>query len=208
MYLMQYTDIDYIYGIKANDEKILHALYKQYFKMIRHYIITNHGNESDAKDIYHETLLILIHIVQRETFMLTSSLSTLIFAIAKRLWLKHLNKNKNIIFSDSLNHKNLDMPIDNEDEILQEYEEKEKNISKIQMAIQALGNPCYQLLKEFYYNKLNMEQIAQKLGYSNADVAKNQKYKCLQRLKRYFYENTSNNSFSIQPSLKSTSYES
>jgi hypothetical protein len=32
-----------------------------------------------------------------------------------------------------------------------------------------------------------MDEIAEKFGYTNADNAKNQKYKCLQRLKRIFF---------------------
>ena len=51
-----------------------------------------------------------------------------------------------------------------------------------------LGEPCSELIKDFYINKLSMEQIAEKFGYTNADNAKTQKYKCLQRLKKYFFE--------------------
>ncbi|GAB4448759.1 MAG: hypothetical protein OHK0036_04700 [Bacteroidia bacterium] len=187
---MQYSDIDYINGIKENNEAILKALYHQYFRMIRHHIITNNGNEADARDIYHETLLTLIHVVKKDNFILSSSLSTFIFAISKRLWLKHLNKNKNFSYSDNFNEDTSSLSKDISEQYIEEYEQQEKNIQKIHIALQSLGNPCYQLLKEFYYNHLSMEQIAEKLGYNNADVAKNQKYKCLQRLKKYFFENT------------------
>lgn len=185
---MQYSDIDFINGIKQHDEIILKALYRQYFKMIRHFVLTNNGNESDAKDIYHETLMVLIHNAQKEDFILRSSLSTLIYAIARRLWLKHLNKHKNLYPSGDLYHQNFGLKDDDIASYLEEYQEKEKHIEKMQVAMQQLGNPCYQLLKEFYYNHLSMEQIAEKLGYNNADVAKNQKYKCLQRLKKIFFE--------------------
>lgn len=187
---MHYTDIDFINGIKANDENILRALYQQYFRMVRHFVITNNGDESNAKDIYHETLLVIINLVKKDSFALKSSLSTLIYAISKRLWLKHLNKNKNFLFSENIHSYETDYATDiNIDEILEERQEKEHNLLKMQTALQSLGHPCYQLLKEFYYNKLTMEQIAEKLGYNNADVAKNQKYKCLQRLKKFFLEN-------------------
>lgn len=185
---MNYTDIDYINGIRANDEKILHDLYRRYFKMVRHYVITNSGDESDAKDIYHETLMALMNAVQKEHFILNASLSTLIYAICKRLWLKHLNKHKHIYHSEDLYHKNFGQEQDDAEAILEEHFQKEQNIHKIKKALQSIGNPCYDLLKEFYFNKTSMEQIAQKLGYNNADVAKNQKYKCLQRLKKYFFE--------------------
>lgn len=186
---MQYSDLDFINGIKENNQNILKSLYHQYFKMVRHLITTNNGNEADAKDIYHETLMVLINTVKKENFTLTSSLSTLIFAISKRLWLKHLHKNKNTSFIGDLYHDQFEGTEDETENILKEYEDKEQRIQSMQVALQSLGKPCYQLLKEFYYNHLSMEQIAEKLGYNNADVAKNQKYKCLQRLKKYFFEN-------------------
>jgi len=33
-----------------------------------------------------------------------------------------------------------------------------------------------------------MEEITEKFGYNNADNAKNQKYKCLKRLKKVFFD--------------------
>jgi hypothetical protein len=33
-----------------------------------------------------------------------------------------------------------------------------------------------------------MDDITEKFGYTNADNAKNQKYKCLKRLKKTFFE--------------------
>ena len=35
--------------------------------------------------------------------------------------------------------------------------------------------------------KKSMEEIAKSFGYTNADNAKNQKYKCLMRLKKIFF---------------------
>ena len=55
-------------------------------------------------------------------------------------------------------------------------------------SLENLGEPCSTLLKDFYVHKLSMEEISEKFGYTNADNAKTQKYKCLQRLKRYFFE--------------------
>ena len=56
-------------------------------------------------------------------------------------------------------------------------------------SLENLGEPCAALIKDFYVNKLSMDEIAEKFGYTNSDNAKNQKYKCLQRLKRYFFDN-------------------
>jgi hypothetical protein len=56
------------------------------------------------------------------------------------------------------------------------------------VAIEQLGEPCRTLLEDFYMGNLTMEQISEKFGYTNADNAKNQKYKCLQRLKKIFFD--------------------
>lgn len=186
---MQYSDIDFINGIKHNDEKILKALYHQYFRMIRHYIISNNGNEDDFKDNYHETLLIAIRAIQKEDFTLTSSLSTFLYSISRRLWLKHLHKNKPFQIAGDLYQHTFQNSEDDLNRILEEHQIKENNINKIQIALQHIGNNCYQILKLFYYERLSMETIAEKLGYNNSDVAKNQKYKCLQKLKKMFFEN-------------------
>ena len=63
-----------------------------------------------------------------------------------------------------------------------EKSQEEKQIT-IRDSLRQLGDPCKSILLYFYYEQNTMEQIAERLGYTNADNAKNQKYKCLKRLK-------------------------
>lgn len=53
--------------------------------------------------------------------------------------------------------------------------------------MQQLGNPCYQLLKEFYYNHLSMEQIAEKLGY-NSRCSQKSKIQMPPKIKKDIFE--------------------
>lgn len=71
---------------------------------------------------------------------------------------------------------------------LSEHEELEQNILKMSSSLQELGEPCKTLIEDFYVQQLSMDQIAEKFGYTNSDNAKNQKYKCLQRLKKLFFD--------------------
>jgi hypothetical protein len=57
----------------------------------------------------------------------------------------------------------------------------------MEKAINNLGEPCKSLLEAFYMQKKNMQEIAASFGYTNPDNAKNQKYKCLMRLKKLFF---------------------
>ena len=75
-------------------------------------------------------------------------------------------------------------------EEITEHLNKESDLDKMNQSLVELGEPCATLIKDFYIQKLSMDDIAEKFGYTNADNAKNQKYKCLQRLKKCFFENT------------------
>ena len=77
--------------------------------------------------------------------------------------------------------------VDVTDEI-SDHLKKELDIEKMNACMENLGEPCKTLLKDFYVYKLSMDEISEKFGYTNSDNAKTQKYKCLQRLKRYFFE--------------------
>lgn len=73
------------------------------------------------------------------------------------------------------------------EEEVAESEEKELKFQKMGDALGLLGEPCKTLLEDFYLQDLSMQSITEKFGYTNADNTKNQKYKCLMRLKKLFF---------------------
>ena len=73
------------------------------------------------------------------------------------------------------------------EEDVEEYEKKDQEFAMMEKAIGSLGEPCKSLIEAFYIQKRNMQDIATQFGYTNADNAKNQKYKCLMRLKKLFF---------------------
>ena len=68
-----------------------------------------------------------------------------------------------------------------------EHERRDAEFSLMEKAINSIGEPCKSLLEAFYIHKRAMQEIAAAFGYTNADNAKNQKYKCLVRLKKLFF---------------------
>ncbi|MTI23147.1 sigma-70 family RNA polymerase sigma factor [Fulvivirga sp. RKSG066] len=64
----------------------------------------------------------------------------------------------------------------------------EQQLENMENCLISLGHPCSEILKLFYYERKNMEEISINLGYKNADTVKNQKYKCLQRLRKLMKE--------------------
>jgi DNA-directed RNA polymerase specialized sigma24 family protein len=73
------------------------------------------------------------------------------------------------------------------DEELNEIEKREGEFQLMTESMTSLGEPCRSILEDFYINGMSMDDISEKFGYTNSDNAKNQKYKCLQRLKKLFF---------------------
>jgi len=177
------TDSEVILGILNNSESVLRRFYIANFPMILQLIVNNNGNADDAKDIYQEAIIVLYNKVKAGDFEQSSKLKTFIYSVCRRLWLKRLtqiNRYSGDItdFQDYLHT----------DEDTEQYAERDIEFNKMNGALQLLGEPCKTIIEDFYINNRSMQEICEKFGYTNADNAKTQKYKCLQRLKKLFFQ--------------------
>jgi hypothetical protein len=80
------------------------------------------------------------------------------------------------------------------DDEMDEHEKRNAEFVMMEKAMSGLGEPCKSLLEAFYMQKRSMTEIASSFGYTNAENAKNQKYKCLMRLKKLFFSQYKNES--------------
>ncbi len=142
-----------------------------------------------AADLFQETVIVLYEKVREGKFDLQCLLKTFLYSVARRLWLKKLQQQQR--YSAPL-PDSLEDTVAVEDDI--EYHIKQQNAFFImESAMNKVGEPCKSLLEAYYLQKKHMNVIAQEFGYTNADNAKTQKYKCLVRLKKLFfaqYKNT------------------
>ena len=181
---LQFTDSQFIDGLRANSNEVLTALYKKYYTIVLKLIVSNNGSQVEAQDVYQETIIVVFENVKKPEFELNCQLQTYIYSIAKRIWLKQLKKNgKTFLFKENEENELADVSND-----LNDHFKKEDDILKMNKSMQLLGEPCNTIINDFYILKLSMDKIAEKFGYTNSDNAKTQKYKCLQRLKKYFFE--------------------
>jgi RNA polymerase sigma factor (sigma-70 family) len=61
---------------------------------------------------------------------------------------------------------------------------KNEHVDSIRNALNRLGEPCKKLLMLYYWEELSMEEIAEELGFANAETAKSKKYQCKEMLKK------------------------
>ncbi len=179
-----YTDTELLEGLASGDRNAIVALYKLYHNVLSKWILSRGGLESDAEDVFQEALVIIFEKAKSPEFCLTCKLSTYLFAISKNLWFKKMDKASNYL---SLNEEEDGDKLSSYEEDLDIHLEKEEQFVQLGKSMDQLGEPCKSLLHAFYVDGKNMQDIAVQFHYTNAENAKTQKYKCLNRLKKIYF---------------------
>jgi RNA polymerase sigma factor (sigma-70 family) len=166
-----------IKGILSGDQQVFNRFYENEFPKIVRFILDNSGTLESAKDIFQDALVVFIEKAYRNELDLTCYLGTYLYSICRNLWMVQLRKVKSAFslidhysHDESLRFMSIELAPDI-------YEH-------VNIAIETLGDPCKQLLECYYYQNLSWDEIANKLGYANAASARNQKYKCLERVRK------------------------
>jgi RNA polymerase sigma factor (sigma-70 family) len=174
-------------GLASSDKKAVETIYQQNYNMVQTLIINNNGSADDAKDIFQEAMIVLYEKVRSGTFELNCQIKTYMYSVCRRLWLKRLQQLNR--YSSPIESLEAVVPVEEE---IEEHEQRNAEFEMMEKAISSLGEPCKSLLEAYYLQKQNMQVIAANFGYTNADNAKNQKYKCLMRLKKIFFSHYKN----------------
>lgn len=174
-------------GLANSDHQAVESIYKDNYNMIQSLVINNNGSADDAKDIFQEAMIVLYEKARSGTFELNCQIKTFIYSVCRRLWLKRLQQQNR--FSSPGDSMEPVVPVDDE---LDVHEQRNAEFEMMEQAINHLGEPCKSLIEAYYLQKQNMQEIATRFGYTNADNAKNQKYKCLMRLKKIFFTHYKN----------------
>ena len=156
------------------DERALDALYK-HFPLMQKMIRFKGGTRNDAEDVFQEALIIFVKAARKSDFTLTEKLSSYLFSVCRYLWKDELIKRQRYIPLDW--DSKLTTAEEEQLHVALEEEGREKLAEK---ALDGLKERCRELLLIFYQGRLTLKEIALKMGYSSENVAKNQKYKCLE----------------------------
>jgi RNA polymerase sigma factor (sigma-70 family) len=173
-------------GLARNDRTAVETIYKENYNMVLSLIINNNGSADDAKDIFQEAMIVLYEKAKSGTFELNCQIKTYVYSVSRRLWLKKLQQANR--FSEVGDIESV-VPVEDD---VEDHAKKNTEFEMMDKAIGSLGEPCKGLLEAFYLQKKNMQEIAADFGYTNAENAKTQKYKCLMRLKKIFFTHYKN----------------
>ena len=137
----------------------------------------------DAEDIFIEAVLNFREKVIKGQITFLSNIRNYVFTTCNNMWLsrhrqdlRKIKKTSEVqrFFYEELNHSHEDI----KEEIT--YKESLLNISR--KAFNELDEKCRDLLHYFYIDNLKMKEIAGKMGFASAEVAKTSKSRCYKKL--------------------------
>ncbi len=176
----KFSDSELIMAVsdKTRLNEAILFIYRQYSDIVSSFIINYGASEQDADDVFQETVIAFINIVQQGKFRMEASIKTFLVSVARNIW---RNEQKKRMRTDFREQRFESGRAQSEDEINEWINESEKK-RQLRDLVFKLGEPCRKLLMLFYYENLSMREILDHLPYENEQVVRNKKYKCLQQL--------------------------
>lgn len=166
---MQVLDVSI--STREERELLFTDLYKKAFPSVAAFVSRRGGSFDDAKDIFQDALVIYYEKSQGASLEFQVSEKAYIVGICKNLWKKR--------FEDKSQKKSLDFYQESGDILEVNTISTDKLLSFLERA----GKKCMELLKAFYYDKLDATDIASVFGYSGTRSATVQKFKCLEKVR-------------------------
>jgi RNA polymerase sigma factor (sigma-70 family) len=175
------SDADLVAALRAANPAAYTTLYSTYFPSVAYYVRGNQGSLKDAEDLFQETLLVLVDKLSQPDFHLSASLKTYLHAIARNLWLKKLRDQKETIVEDAQYFVSLPDPALLPDAGLHTGSTPEEQLPGW---LNAVTDTCQCILSAIYLEEEPMEDLMARMGWKNRHTADNQKYKCVQQVKK------------------------
>ena len=158
---------------KAVNSVGISELYEEVFPAVAKFIKLSGGSLDDAKDVFHDALVIFLEKNNKENTAIITSEKAYILGISKHVWYrKHKNENLRMPLSEMENQ--ISIPDDYFLII---------NQKRLLRFLKLAGKKCMDLLRAFYFQNESIKEIVNDLGYANEHSASVQKYKCLEKIR-------------------------
>lgn len=175
----QAADDVIITGIKSgNIDQVVRPLYHQYAGAVAAYVVSNGGSQQDADDVFQETIVAFIDLVQKGKYRGEAQVKTLLVGISRNVWLNEIKKKKSLDHRGEVYEKGKGLEEADGSDWLHERALQQR----FRHLIARLGDSCRTILTLFYYDNRSFREIVSETGYENEQVVRNKKYKCMKDL--------------------------
>lgn len=162
--------------LRTDRELAFRKLYYKVFPAVAKWVSQRGGTADDAADVFHDGLVLVYEICIHRPESISGPLPAFTFGTVRNLWYRKL-RNSNI----ALPLEGLLFEPANEPHISAEPRPDHTLFNLLQQA----GQKCLHLLEAFYYRQHSLEKISQRFGFKSVRSATVQKYKCLEKLRKF-----------------------
>lgn len=155
----------------AEREKLITELYKAAFPVAAKYVAKMGGSFDDAKDVFHDALVIYYEKTVNGDLPAQSNEKAYLLGITKHIWLKKFREDSN------------NLPLDESGFDIMDEADEQLSSNKLMHYLETAGKKCMELLSAFYYHKTPMKELAGLFGYTSERSATVQKYKCIEKVR-------------------------
>lgn len=163
-------------GLRQRNHRVLSEIYAQYYPVVLTYVTRNSGSESDAKDTFQESVIVIYKLAEDKSFTIKEEFGAFLMGVAKRIWHKQLRRHD---IHERYVSQTEDTGIEEHPSEVELEDELERAL--LRKHIVNLGEDCRNVLM-WSAEGMKNEEIAKKLGYKSEKVIRTKKYKCKEHL--------------------------
>ncbi len=171
---MDYSELTIMLQEPAQREQAFEQLYEEAFPAVAGFVRRMGGSFSDAKDIFHDALIIFYEKTVHQQTHITAAVPAYVLGIAKHLWVRKYKGDQQHVSLEGM-EKEVSIPYD--------FYEPKASENRLLQYLAAAGKKCMEMLRSFYYSNLTMQEIAETFGYGSVRSATVQKFKCLEKVR-------------------------
>jgi len=186
--LSAYSDNELIEMLKESSDALT-MVYEKHKEYCVNFMKSMFDDSDEIKDIYQDAVIVFYEKAINPGFTLTCSIQTYLNSICRNQVLVRFAHSKKYILSNVASNKEyLENLTDWFDDSNLVKDERIIALKGVLAEMKESASKCYDILVRYFYRNQSMNKIAEALGYTNADNAKNQKYRCQEKLKAEMFK--------------------
>lgn len=174
---MKYSDEQLVEAIRqggANRQAALKDIYndKNLQRMVISYVRNHRGDATEGQDMFHEGMIVLDRNIREGKFRGEAPVKGYLYSICRFLWMNQMRKRSH---AQPMAEVPIENDIDYDTPEIQLVAQERKDL--LHGLLSELGERCQRIL-ELWKLSYSMEEIAEAIGFSSADMARKAKYRC------------------------------
>lgn len=183
----QYSDDELLRMLRedARRQMAIAHLYRSAREHVIRLVLKYGGQEDEGLEVLSEGVMVFLKNIDQGKFRHGSQLKVYLVGICKYIW---WDRSKKAASAKTISMEEYQEPV--LEEAMSEHLDRKETVKVIQHCLHQLKEACRELFRLRYFEgePAAWEVIAERLGYDNAQVARNKGQRCMKSLKKIYFQ--------------------